>query len=68
MSGFTSYVTSNWPYILSLLWEHIELTAIAVAISVLVGVPLGILISYQRKLQSPVLQSANIMQAIPSMA
>ena len=68
MSGFISYVTSNWSYILSLLWEHIELTAIAVAISVLVGVPLGILISYQRKLQSPVLQSANIMQAIPSMA
>lgn len=68
MSGFTSYVTSNWSYILSLLWEHIELTAIAVAISVLVGVPLGILISYRRNLQSPVLQSANIMQAIPSMA
>ncbi|MBS5887318.1 MAG: ABC transporter permease subunit [Negativicoccus succinicivorans] len=68
MSGFTSYLTSNWSYILSLLWEHIELTAIAVAISVLVGVPLGILISYRRNLQSPVLQSANIMQAIPSMA
>ncbi|WP_288218353.1 ABC transporter permease, partial [uncultured Negativicoccus sp.] len=68
MNGFISYVTSNWSYILSLLWEHIELTAIAVAISVLVGVPLGILISYRRNLQSPVLQSANIMQAIPSMA
>ena len=68
MNPFLNYLTTAWPHIMELLWEHIELTVIAVSISILIGVPLGILIAKRRPLQAPVLQTANIMQAIPSMA
>ena len=42
---FIQYMIQNKEQILSLVTEHIELTAIAVGCSILVGVPLGILIS-----------------------
>jgi len=54
--------------IIQLLVQHIVMTSIAVAFSVVVGVPLGILISYVKKLGKPVMGAANVVQAIPSMA
>lgn len=63
-----AYFQQHSAEIWALLLEHIELTVTAVAISVLIGIPLGILISYRRRLQTPVLQAANTMQAIPSLA
>ena len=54
--------------VFSLLGEHIQLTLTAVSIAVLVGLPLGILISHYAPLSKPVLGFANIIQSIPSMA
>lgn len=48
--------------------RHIELSAIAVIISVVVAIPLGILITRYRKLAPLVVNSANIGQTIPSLA
>ncbi|WP_312652337.1 glycine betaine ABC transporter substrate-binding protein [Proteiniclasticum sp.] len=62
------YMTRNSEQVLRLTLEHIELTAIAVGLAVLIGVPLGILISYFRKASKSVVGGANIVQAIPSMA
>ena len=62
------YFGAHSSQIWKLTLEHIEMTAIAVCIAVLIGVPLGILISYVRKLDKPVLGLANVVQAIPSMA
>lgn len=62
------YLTANSPQILSLLIEHIKLTGISVGLAILIGVPLGILISYAAKVSKPILSIANIIQAIPSMA
>jgi len=66
--NFFIYLAKNRTQIISLLLEHIQLTAIAVGLSILIGVPLGILISYIKKLNKPVLGIASIIQAIPSMA
>lgn len=66
--AFIQYMIQNKDQILSLLLEHIELTVVAVGLSILIGVPLGILISYVKNLNKPVLGIANIVQAIPSMA
>ena len=41
--GFFSFVSENIGQIGSLTLEHIKLTFIAVLVSILVGVPLGIL-------------------------
>lgn len=66
--GFFEYLSQRKEQIFSLLLEHIQLTAISVGFAILVGVPLGILISYVKKMNKPVLGTANVIQAIPSMA
>ena len=62
------YAIDNQAQILSLLIEHIKLTAISVGVVILIGAPLGIFISYTSKASKPILCIANIIQAIPSMA
>lgn len=66
--SFLEYLGSSYPQILSLVIEHLKLTAISVGLAILIGVPLGIFISYTSKAGKPVLSLANIIQAIPSMA
>lgn len=67
MNAF-EYITTNLDQVLNLTKEHIMLTTVAVGLAVLIGVPLGILISYFRKASDTVLGGANVVQAIPSMA
>ena len=59
MSEFLEYVQSIQGQILSLSWEHVELTLLSVILAIAIGVPLGILISYLKKLTKPVLGIAN---------
>ena len=68
MKDFLQYVSTAREEILYLFFEHIQLTVIALFAAILIGVPLGILISYVRKTSKPVLAFANLVQAIPSMA
>lgn len=62
------YFNENISEILGLLFDHIGMTFLAVGIAILIGVPLGILISYSSKSSKTVLGIANVVQAIPSMA
>jgi osmoprotectant transport system permease protein len=48
--------------------EHLFLVGIAISIAVLLGIPLGILITRQIYLRQPILGIANILQTIPSLA
>ncbi|MFV0313916.1 MAG: glycine betaine ABC transporter substrate-binding protein [Anaerotignum sp.] len=66
--AFFNYISANSDQILSLLIEHIKLTGISVGLAILIGVPLGILISHVAKASKPILSVANVVQAIPSMA
>lgn len=68
MIALFKYMTQHLGQIADLLMEHIEMTAIAVGFAILIGVPLGILISYVKKLDKPIIGVANVVQAIPSMA
>lgn len=52
--------------LLQLLFQHMEMTAIAVLISICIGIPLGILITKNKKVSSVVIGTANLMQSIPS--
>ncbi len=65
---FLNYILSNSSEIIDLLIEHIKLTSLSVLIAILIGIPIGILICYIKKLERPILAFANILQAIPSMA
>lgn len=65
---FINYIIENKDQIISLCIEHIELTSLALIIAIIIGVPIGILISYKKKLNKPVLGITSVTQAIPSMA
>jgi osmoprotectant transport system permease protein len=58
----------NRTQVLELTSEHLWLVGLSTAFAVLIGVPLGILISRRANLSKPVLASANIIQTIPSLA
>lgn len=68
MNTFIEQLVTKKSEILSLLLEHIQLTIIAVLIAVIIGVPLGILITKNKKLANAVIGFANLTQAIPSLA
>lgn len=63
-----NYIINNHQQIINLLIEHIKLTTLSITIAILIGIPIGILISYIKKLSKPILGLASIIQAIPSMA
>src|SRR5947209_1382342 len=62
------FFIKNRAQIASLTLEHLRLVGIAIAISVIVGVPLGILVSRSPRLRKPVLGGTNVLQTIPSLA
>lgn len=66
--NFINYLLANKEQIFMLTKEHIELTILSVTLAILIGVPIGILISQFSKINKPVMGMANIIQAIPTMA
>jgi len=48
--------------------EHVFLVVVSIAIAVLIGVPLGILLTRRPSLASPVMGFASVMQTVPSLA
>lgn len=65
---FFSYILNNSSKIADLFFEHIYLTTIAVLLAIIVGIPLGILISDLPKIKKTTIGVANIIQSVPSMA
>ena len=66
--NFLEFVKQNWSEIFALTHEHIFLVFVSTALAVLIGVPLGILLTRKKSLQTPVLGIANILQTVPSLA
>jgi osmoprotectant transport system permease protein len=62
------FILQNHAQVLELTLEHLWLVGLSTILAVLVGVPLGIVISRHTSLNKPVLASANIIQTIPSLA
>jgi osmoprotectant transport system permease protein len=62
------FMLQNHTEVLELTLEHLWLVGISTALAVLVGIPLGILITRWPALNKPVLGGANIIQTIPSLA
>ena len=66
--NFLEFLQNNWSELLALTREHLYLVFVSTAIAVLIGVPLGILLTRRKSLQTPVLGIANILQTVPSLA
>ena len=57
-----------WEEILIRSSEHLILVAISMTVAILIGIPLGILITRKPKLARPIIGVANAIQTIPSLA
>ena len=68
MEGFFNFLAANWRELLVLTHEHIVIVLFATGLAVLLGLPLGILLTRIKSLQTPILGFANIMQTVPSLA
>lgn len=68
MREFIQFLSANWPELLTLTREHIFLVFLSTGAAILLGVPLGILLTRISSLRTPVLGFANIMQTVPSLA
>ncbi|WP_147535355.1 glycine betaine ABC transporter substrate-binding protein [Bacillus marasmi] len=68
MSELWNYLTNNYQQVLSLLGEHLYLSVLSVLIAIIVGIPLGILISREQRLAKPIIGTTNVIQAVPSLA
>jgi len=66
--NFWHFLQLNWPELLLLIRQHVELVFIAILVAVVIGVPTGILLTRYRALRGPILGIANVMQTIPSLA
>jgi osmoprotectant transport system permease protein len=62
------FMQRNWADVLSHTGEHLWLVAISTAIAVLIGIPLGVLLTRFKALRAPVLGFASVMQTVPSLA
>ena len=62
------FLIRNRTEVFRLTLEHLTLVAVAMAIAVLIGVPLGIALTRRPGLRRWVLGAANVMQTVPSLA
>ena len=66
--SFFNFFMNKKGEIFSLTIKHLQLSVLAVIIAILIGIPIGILISKKKKLAPPIIGLANVLQAIPSLA
>ncbi len=66
--NFWHFMITNRQQVLDLTLEHITLVGLSILFAVLVGIPLGILITRVPQLSKAVIGVANIIQTIPSLA
>ena len=62
------YLLDNLPHVATLFGQHLRLAAIALAIALLIAVPLGVLIARVRWLRGPVLGALAVIYTIPSLS
>lgn len=68
MREFLSYLVNINDQVIELLVQHLGLTIAAVIVAIMIGIPLGILITRKNNLAGPIIGVANVIQAVPSLA
>ena len=68
MNLLDTFAHLDWAQVLQLTWQHITLVGIAVSLAILVGVPLGILMTRFPNVAGPVQAAATVLLTIPSIA
>ncbi len=62
------FLMEHYQRVLYLSWEHVWIVGLSLIIATIIGVPLGILITKHEELAKRVLNAANVLMTIPSIA
>lgn len=68
MISIVNYLTDNVGLVLKLTLEHIQITLVAVSVSTIIGVAIGIVVTRYRRAATAVIGVAGIIYTIPSLA
>lgn len=68
INELSTYLAKNGNEILQALWQHVEISLIAMIITILIGVPLAIALVNHQRIGEVILQVAGVIQTIPSLA
>lgn len=63
-----AYLRENPDRVLELTQQHVQLVAISILIAMLIGIPLGILVTRLRWLEGPVVGTTGVLYTLPSLA
>lgn len=66
--NFFEYMVANGDEVLRLTGQHVVLVGLSTMLAIIIGFPLGVLMTRMENLSRPILTFANIMQTIPSLA
>ncbi len=67
MNKSIAILQKNWPLLQTAFLEHIQISFFAVAIGIIISVPLGILLTRMPRLAKRVMAVMGILQTVPSM-
>lgn len=68
MNSFIDVLQNRQSALLQAIWEHLQLSIVALLIAILIAVPLGLILTRFRRVAEPVIGVAAILQTIPSLA
>jgi osmoprotectant transport system permease protein len=68
MTSLARFFVEHHQEVLTLTWEHIWLVGTSVGLAILVGFPLGIMITRRPRWRKAVLGANNVIQTVPSLA
>ncbi|KGX91504.1 ABC transporter permease/substrate-binding protein [Pontibacillus marinus] len=68
MSQFMSVFESRQEELMQLIWEHLQLSLIALLLAILIAVPLGLALTRTKRLAEPIIGVTAVLQTIPSLA
>lgn len=68
MSEFWRVFESRQDLLVETLWEHFQISIIALVIATLISVPLGLLLTRSQKVAEPIIGLTAVLQTIPSLA
>jgi len=63
-----TYIITNWPQVSRLLGQHVSVTIAALALALIIALPLGWLLDRYRRLQAPILGALGLLYTVPSIA
>src|SRR5690625_1142184 len=66
--GFLDYLLKSWVSLMEMTYQHILMVLLGIALALIVGIPLGILCTRNKRMETIILSLANIIQVIPSLA